>query len=124
MAKILVIEDEYQMRVNIATILEMEDFQVLCAENGRLGLELARAEKPDLILCDLMLPELDGEAVLEHLQREPGTAQIPFVLLTARGQTAFVKKTFPLSSDRYLAKPVSAQELLDTIQKQLLRNSP
>lgn len=119
MAKILVIEDEHQMRVNIATILEMEDFQVVCAENGRHGVQMALSEKPDLILCDLMMPELDGEAVLECLQREPDTAQIPFVFLTARGQTAFFKKSIPLGPERYLAKPVSAQELLDMIQKQL-----
>ena len=119
MAKILVIEDEYQMRINIATILEMEGFETVCAENGRRGVELAREEKPDLILCDLMMPELDGEGVLEHLRREPQTAQIPFVFLTARGQTAFIKKAILLDPDRYLGKPVSAQELLDMIQKEL-----
>jgi CheY-like chemotaxis protein len=122
MAKILVIEDEYQMRANIATILEMEAFDVICAENGRRGVELARTEKPDLILCDLMMPDIDGEAVLEHLRREPHTARIPFVFLTARGQTAFVKKTLPVAPERYLGKPVSAQELLDTIQKHLPTN--
>ncbi|HZO85850.1 MAG TPA: response regulator [Verrucomicrobiae bacterium] len=123
MAKILVIEDEHQMRVNIATILEMEEFDVLCAENGRRGVELALTEKPDLILCDLMMPDIDGEAVLEHLRREPHTARIPFVFLSARGQTAFLKKALPLGPERYLGKPVSAQELLDMIQRHLSANS-
>ena len=121
MPKILVIEDEYQMRVNIATILEMEEYDVVCAENGRRGVELAIREEPDLILCDLMMPELDGEAVFERLRRETATAQTPFVFLTARGQTAFLKKSMVVEPDRYLAKPVSAQELLDTIQKHLPR---
>ena len=123
MAKILVIEDEYQMRINIATILEMEEFQVICAENGRRGIELALSEKPDLILCDVMMPEVDGEGVLEHLKTQESTAKIPFIFLTARGQTAFLKKSIPLGSEGCLGKPISAQELLNTIQKQLQRGA-
>ena len=77
MKKILVIEDEPEMRRNLLTILRMEKFEGLGAEHGRTGLELARKEKPDLILCDVMMPELDGHGVLEALRGDPATAAIP-----------------------------------------------
>ena len=85
MKKILVIEDEPQMRKNVITILVMEGFEALAAENGKIGLERARAAKPDLILCDVMMPELDGHGVLEALRTEKETQAIPFLFLTAKG---------------------------------------
>ena len=86
MKKILVIEDEPEMRRNLITILKLEGFQPLAAENGNAGLEMARREKPDLILCDIMMPELDGHAVVQALRNEPALAAIPFIFLTAKGE--------------------------------------
>ena len=83
MKKILVIEDEPEMRRNITALLRYHDFEPIAAENGRLGIEAARRARPDLILCDVMMPELDGHAVLQALQADTGLARIPFIFLTA-----------------------------------------
>ena len=86
MKKILVIEDEPEMRRNLITILRLEKFRPLPAENGRVGVELAKKEKPDLILCDVMMPELDGYGVLAALRADTETVAIPFIFLTAKGE--------------------------------------
>jgi CheY-like chemotaxis protein len=82
MKKILVIEDEPEMRRNLTAILRLERFCPLTAENGRVGVELAKKEKPDLILCDVMMPELDGYGVIAALRADPETVCIPFIFLT------------------------------------------
>ena len=86
MKMILVIEDEPEMRRNLITVLRLERFRPLPAENGRVGVELAKKEKPDLILCDVMMPELDGYGVIAVLRADPDTVSIPFIFLTARGE--------------------------------------
>src|SRR3954447_6237723 len=86
MKKILVIEDEPEMLRNLLTILRLENYAPLGAENGRRGLETARAQKPDLILCDVMMPELDGYGVLQALRKDAATVTIPFIFLTAKGE--------------------------------------
>ena len=91
MTKILFIEDEPAMRANIAEVLELEGYQPLTASNGREGAALAQRELPDLILCDVMMPELDGHGVLEALRDDPQTARIPFVFLTAKGDRGDVR---------------------------------
>ncbi|HXU78231.1 MAG TPA: response regulator, partial [Methylomirabilota bacterium] len=106
MKKILLIEDQPQMRRNIATILEMEGFEVATAENGRRGVELARSANPDLILCDVMMPELDGYGVLKAVREDEATATIPFVFLTAKGEKTDLRAGMNLGADDYLAKPV------------------
>ena len=111
MKKILVIEDEPEMRRNIRTILELEDFNVVAASNGREGLALARTESPDLVLCDVMMPELDGYQVLEGLREEKHTANLPFIFLTAKGEKADFRAGMNHGADDYLAKPVSASDL-------------
>jgi DNA-binding NarL/FixJ family response regulator len=121
MNKILVIEDQPQMRKNIATILEMENFQVVAAENGKRGVELARTEKPDLILCDVMMPELDGFSVLQALRSEAATATIPFLFLTAKGDKLDLRKGMNLGADDYLTKPVTREDLLAAIKVRLAR---
>jgi DNA-binding NarL/FixJ family response regulator len=121
MNKILVIEDQPQMRKNIATILEMENFQVVAAENGKRGVELARTEKPDLILCDVMMPELDGFGVLQALRAEAATATIPFLFLTAKGDKLDLRKGMNLGADDYLTKPVTREDLLAAIKVRLAR---
>jgi CheY-like chemotaxis protein len=84
MTKILVIEDEMTVRENLLELLEAENFETVAAENGKIGIEKAISAAPDLILCDLMMPELDGYSVLTTLREEPVTATIPFIFLTAK----------------------------------------
>lgn len=121
MKKILVIEDEPEMRRNLVTILRMEKFEPLAAENGRVGVELARREKPDLILCDVMMPEMDGHAVLQALRDDPETTAIPFIFLTAKGERDDLRAGMNLGADDYLTKPVSKRELLRAIAARLQR---
>ncbi len=121
MTKILVIEDQPQMRKNLVTILEMEDFQVAAAENGRRGVELAKAETPDLVLCDVMMPELDGYGVLQLLRQHKPTATVPFIFLTAKGEKADLRAGMNLGADDYLTKPVAKADLLSAIAARLDR---
>jgi DNA-binding NarL/FixJ family response regulator len=122
MKRILVIEDEPEMRRNLLTILKLEKFQPLGAENGRVGLELVKREKPDLILCDVMMPELDGHDVLEALRKDEDTASIPFIFLTAKGEKADLRSGMNLGADDYLTKPVAKADLLRAIAARLLRS--
>ncbi len=122
MKKILVIEDQPQMRRNIATILEMEGFEVLVAENGRSGLAATTKSTPDLIICDVMMPELDGYAVLQALREEKATAAIPFIFLTAKGEKTAQRAGMNLGADDYLAKPVARDDLLAAVRARLERH--
>jgi len=121
MKKILVIEDEPEMRRNIATILRLEKFHALAAENGRLGVALAKQEKPDLILCDVMMPELDGYAVLQALREDAALVTTPFIFLTAKGEKTDVRSGMNLGADDYLTKPVAKADLLKAIKTRLKR---
>ena len=121
MKKVLVIEDEPEMRRNLLTILKLEKFQPLGAENGRAGLRLAKLERPDLILCDVMMPELDGYAVLQALRQDPATVTTPFIFLTARGEKVDQRSGMDLGADDYLTKPVTKADLLSAIQARLRR---
>ena len=121
MKKILVIEDEAEMRQNITTILRLEKFQPLAAENGRVGVELARRVKPDLILCDVMMPELDGLGVLQALREDESTVTIPFIFLTAKGEKGDVRSGMNLGADDYLTKPVAKADLLSAVRSRLQR---
>ena len=119
--KILLIEDHAQMRENLILMLEMEGFAVLWAEQGLRGLELARSEAPDLILCDVMMPGLDGYGVLQALRAEPATATIPFIFLTAKGEKLDQRVGMNLGADDYLVKPVGKEDLLAAISARLQR---
>lgn len=121
MKKVLVIEDEPEMRRNLLTILKLEKFQPLGAENGRIGLKLARTEKPDLVLCDVMMPEMDGYGVLEALRADPQTMTTPFIFLTARGEKVDQRCGMDLGADDYLTKPVARADLLGAINARLRR---
>lgn len=123
MKTILVIEDQPDMRENIATILDMESYAVIEAANGREGLALAREEKPDLILCDVMMPELDGHGVLQALRLDRTIGGTPFIFLTARGEKRDLREGMNLGADDYLTKPVSAQDLLSAVSARLERES-
>ena len=121
MKKILVIEDEPEMRRNLATILRLENFQPLTAENGRVGLESVRTNKPDLILCDVMMPELDGYGVIAALRADAETVAIPFIFLTAKGEKPDIRAGMNLGADDYLTKPVAKADLLAAIRSRLER---
>ncbi|MGC3957352.1 MAG: response regulator transcription factor [Verrucomicrobiota bacterium] len=122
MKKILVIEDEPEMRRNLLTILKLEKFQPIGAENGRLGLEAVKREKPDLILCDVMMPELDGHGVLTALREDSELSAIPFVFLTAKGEKEDLRSGMNLGADDYLTKPVARLDLLEAITARLRRS--
>jgi CheY-like chemotaxis protein len=115
MSKILVIEDEDLIRDNIVELLEAEDFEVFNAENGKIGVKLAFQHQPDLILCDVMMPELDGYGVLTALQKNPTTATIPFIFLTAKADLVDLRKGMQQGADDYITKPCTATELLKSI---------
>jgi len=121
MKKILVIEDEPEMRRNLLTILKLEKFQPSGAADGRAGLAAIKNDKPDLILCDVMMPELDGPGVLEALRQDESTAAIPFIFLTAKGEKEDLRNGMKLGADDYLTKPVARLELLEAIHARLLR---
>lgn len=122
MKRILVIEDEPEMRRNITTLLRFHEHQPIEAENGRKGLELARRENPDLILCDVMMPELDGYGVLKALQQDAGLASIPFIFLTAKGDKGDLRSGMNLGADDYLTKPVANNDLMSAIEARLRRS--
>ena len=121
MKKILVIEDEPEMRRNLTTILRLERFHPLPAENGRVGVELAKKEKPDLVLCDVMMPELDGYGVIAALRANPENAAIPFIFLTAKGEKPDIRAGMSVGADDYLTKPVAKSDLLSAIRSCLER---
>jgi DNA-binding NarL/FixJ family response regulator len=122
MKKILVIEDEPEMRRNITTLLRYYGYEPVAAENGRAGLEAARRERPDLILCDVMMPELDGYGVLKALQTDALLARTPFIFLTAKGEKDDLRSGMDLGADDYLTKPVANAELVRAIEARLRRS--
>ena len=117
--KILIIEDNTDIRENIVEILELADYAVLEAGNGKIGVEVAIKELPDLILCDIMMPELDGYGVLYLLNKHPETMAIPLVFLTAKAEMADLRKGMDLGADDYLTKPFDDMELLHAIDSRL-----
>src|SRR4051812_34082495 len=121
MKKILVIEDQPQMRRNVISLLEMEGYQTFGAENGRIGFELARKESPDLILCDVMMPDMDGHAVLQALRGDAALSTIPFIFLTAKGEKLDVRTGMNLGADDFLTKPVAREDLFAAVAARLER---
>jgi two-component system, OmpR family, alkaline phosphatase synthesis response regulator PhoP len=115
MKKILVIEDEPSVRANILELLEAEDFEAVGAENGFIGAMWAQEYLPDLIVCDVMMPEVDGYEVLSALRQVPATASIPFIFLTAMVDKADIRQGMNLGADDYLTKPFTRSELLGAI---------
>lgn len=119
MKKILVIEDEELLRANTVQILELEDFITIEANNGWIGIKLAQEHLPDLILCDVMMPGVDGYGVLAALRQNPATATIPFIFTTAKASKADLRQGMNLGADDYLTKPITADELLSAISTRL-----
>ncbi len=117
--KILIIEDEPGIRRGLALTLKNEGYDVTEAENGRAGLEAAGNELPDLVLCDITMPEMDGYAVVEQMRRMPALASTPFIFLTARSEHADVRKGMALGADDYLSKPFTRAELIEAVTVRL-----
>lgn len=116
---ILIIEDNEDIRESTAEILELANYEVLQAHNGRIGVELATKHLPDLVLCDIMMPELDGYGVLYLLNKNAATAAIPFIFLTAKAERLDMRKGMEMGADDYLTKPFDDVELLNAIESRL-----
>ena len=123
MKKILVIEDNKDILENTAEILELSHYQVVEATNGKEGVEKALDSKPDLILCDIMMPELDGYGVLHMIQRNPDLQHTPFIFLTAMTEKVEVRKGMSLGADDYITKPFDPTDLLNAIENRLRKSN-
>lgn len=122
MKTILLIEDNLDVRENTAEILELADYKVYTAENGKIGIDLAKKHLPDLIICDIMMPELDGYGVIHVLSKNEQTATIPFIFLTAKTEKSDIRKGMNLGADDYLTKPFDDVELLDAVEMRLRKH--
>ena len=122
MHKILVIEDADFVRENLSEILSLNGYEVLEAANGKIGVEKALAHIPDLIICDVMMPELDGYGVLQILGNNQKTADIPFLYLTAKAEKDDFRRGMSLGADDYISKPFDAAQLLQTIERRLKKS--
>ncbi len=120
--RIVLIEDNDNMRENIAEILALSNYEVSTAPNGKLGVELVLKILPDLIICDVMMPELDGYGVLHILQQNPEAANIPFIFLTAKADKSDLRRGMNLGADDYLTKPFEDIDLLNAIEVRLKKN--
>ncbi len=122
MKKILIIEDNKDVRENMADILELAGYETAVAEDGKKGVEKTLQFEPDLIVCDIMMPQMDGYGVLEKLGESPETARIPFIFLTAKTEKSDFRKGMNLGADDYLTKPFEEHELLDAVLARLKKN--
>jgi CheY-like chemotaxis protein len=122
MKKILLIEDNKDVRENTAEILQLAQYMVTTAKNGKEGVELAQKEKPDLIICDIMMPVLDGHGTLHLLSKNEETASIPFIFLTAKAERSDFRKGMEMGADDYLTKPFDDVELLNAIESRFKKN--
>jgi DNA-binding NarL/FixJ family response regulator len=123
MTELLLIEDDPTMLELLATALEFEGFAVHRAPDGHRGIALARQHGPHLILCDVMMPGIDGYTVLATLRADPRLASIPFIFLTARGEKKDLRLGMVSGADDYLAKPVAIGELLSAVRGRLARHA-
>lgn len=122
MKRILLIEDNKDVRENTAEILELSKYEVITACNGKEGVKMAQTEKPDLIICDIMMPELDGYGVLHTLGKDTATASIPFIFLTAKAEKSDYRKGMGMGADDYLTKPFDDTDLLNAVETRLKKN--
>ena len=122
MKKILLIEDNDEMRENTSEILELAGYAVSSAKNGKIGVEKAQQEIPDLIICDIMMPVLDGYGVLHLLSKNPETASIPFIYLTAKSERSDFRKGMEMGADDYVPKPFDDVELLKAVESRIKKS--
>jgi CRP-like cAMP-binding protein/CheY-like chemotaxis protein len=119
---ILLIEDNAEMAENISSILELAKYNVTHAPNGKIGVDLAQHNRPDLILCDIMMPELDGYGVLHILNKDSDTASIPFIFLTAKADKSDFRAGMNLGADDYITKPFDGVDLLKVVETRLKKS--
>lgn len=122
MKQVLIIEDNKDVRENTTEMLELSGYKVIQAPNGKEGVKAARNHKPDLIICDIMMPELDGYGVLEILSNDPHTSAIPFIFLTAKTERSDMRKGMALGADDYITKPFEEAEILSAIESRLKKH--
>src|SRR6186713_1110778 len=122
MKSILVIEDNKDIRENTAEILDLAGYKTFTAENGKKGVDIAVKEKPDVIVCDIMMPELDGYGVLHLLRKNEDTQAIPFVFLTAKTERSDFRKGMEMGADDYITKPFEDSELLSAVEVRLKKS--
>jgi len=123
MKTILLVEDDLALRENTAELLELSDYNVITAPNGQVGIDMAMQHKPDIIVCDIMMPELDGYGVLEVLANNESTKHIPFIFLSAKTERKDVRKGMDLGADDYITKPFEEEELISAIESRLAKAS-
>ncbi|MEJ5995050.1 response regulator [Pedobacter sp. Du54] len=123
MRKVLIIEDSDDIREGIVEMLDMAGYETFAAKNGKLGVDLAIKTIPDIILCDIMMPELDGYGVLYLLQKNQQTASIPFIFMTAKAERADMRKGMEMGADDYLTKPFDDVELFNAIESRLKKKA-
>ncbi|AOW16831.1 transcriptional regulator [Polaribacter vadi] len=121
MKKVLLIEDDAIIRENTAELLELSNFNVITAPNGKIGVELAKRDTPDIVVCDIMMPELDGYGVIEALSKNNDTKYIPFIFLSAKTERTDVRKGMDLGADDYITKPFTEEELISAIESRLAK---
>ncbi len=119
MKKILLVEDDTSLRENVAELLELSGYNVCMASNGKIAVDMAEKAQPDLVLCDIMMPEMDGYGVLEHLSSNDTTRDIPFIFVSAKTEREDVRRGMNLGADDYLTKPFEEEELLSAIECRL-----
>ncbi len=124
MIRILVIEDDLTLRGNTAELLELEGYEVTTATNGRTGLQRIKQNPPDLILCDLRMPEMDGFTLLGHIGQFSELKRIPFIFFSAKSEKIDIKAGLDAGADDYLTKPFELKDLLASIEKCLHKNQP
>ncbi len=116
MHSILVIDDNKNIRENTAEILDLAGYKIFMAENGKSGVEIALKEQPSIIVCDIMMPELDGYGVLHLLRKNPETQHIPFIFLTAKTERRDFRKGMEMEADDYITKPIEDIELQNALK--------
>jgi CheY-like chemotaxis protein len=121
MKKILLIEDDKALRENTEELLELSDYSVITAPNGKLGIATAKEHLPDIVVCDIMMPEIDGYGVLENLSSDESTKYIPFIFLSAKTEHKEIRKGMDLGADDYLTKPFEEEDLLSAIESRLAK---
>ncbi len=121
MKKILLIEDDKALRENTEELLELSGYSVVTAANGKIGITTAKEELPDLIVCDIMMPEVDGYGVLQYLSSDENTKHIPFIFLSAKTEHKEVRKGMDLGADDYLTKPFEEEDLMSAVESRLAK---
>ena len=123
MKRILLIEDDRALRENTEELLELSGYAVTSAPNGKIGIERAKEQLPDIIICDIMMPEVDGYGVLEDLSTDEQTKHIPFIFLSAKTEHKEIRKGMDMGADDYLTKPFEEEDLISAIESRLAKSA-